>query len=161
MTKEDKEKIILKHDNLIHFIQQKFTIHNFTYEELHQELLTHVAYKLDEYDKERSSLTTFIHMVVVNKLKNMYKNKRNKVVEIATDEKEMNYLLDELAPYSPSEKMALEVAFDIAREHPRSDIILRIMHGESMTNIARDSYCDISTVSKIWKSYIDKVKSEL
>lgn len=162
MDNKEKEQIILKYSNLIHSLIHRYKINNFTHEELFQEVVTHLCNKLGEYDSNLTKVSTFVYVVVNNKLKNMIKSKHNTYMEmINIEENNMEDLLSEIAPYSPSERIALEVAFDILRHDKNKDVIIRVMQGETQTNIAKDYGVSKKRINNIWREYINKVRGEL
>lgn len=155
MTNEEKEKALLQYDNLIHSIQKKYTIHGYTYEELHQELLTHLWCKLNKYDKDKSALSTFISMIVNNKLKNMFNNRRN-VKEICIG-LGMNIEKSKLAP---QEETVISIANEMLKKHKHKEVLFEVMSGRKILDIADDYALSANYVGILWKEFIERIREE-
>lgn len=162
MDNDKKENIIIKFQGLINMLLSRYNILDMSYEDLKQEVLTHVSEKLDEYDKSKSALSSYIYMVTKNKLNNLYHSKKN--INRGDYEIKLNDCLlvfEELSPYTPNERIAIEVAYDVLNQYPRKDVIELILKGFKQADIARAYGVSKSYINQIFKDYIEKVKGVL
>ena len=154
----NREDILKQHNGLIWSVVHKYkaSIHDHDEEDIHQELLMHVYSKLPNYNPDKSSITTFINMVCENKCLNMIKYKNNKYTELVEELPE-----EELEELAPIESIALEVAFEVLREHPNKDILMSRLMGERSTDIAKRVNMSKQNISRIWGEFINEVREKL
>ncbi len=157
MNNTEKENIIIQYSNLIHSIQRRYKIQFFTYEELHQELLTHLCKKLDSYDPTKSELSTYITMCIKGKLNNMYMNRRN-VHEEPIGFK-IKYILND--EYNHNEKEALAVANEILEKHKHKELLNELIKGKTQMQVAKEFGYSNNWVSLLWLKFINQIRSEL
>jgi RNA polymerase sigma factor (sigma-70 family) len=160
MNNSEKEKYIIKYESMIWGLVHNFknTIYDHDEEELFQEVVTHLAYKLDEYDSSKSKINTYIYNVCKNKMINMMTSKRNMRDEPMDN---LEVLLNETVTYAPSERVVLDVAYEIIQNHPEKTILTELIRGTPQRIIAEESKMSQQYVSKVWREFITEVKSEL
>lgn len=159
----NKETIFQKNHDLIMSLIHKYKkyIHDYEEEDLYQEVLTHLDLKLNHYDDNKASISTFVYMVVKNKLYNMANNKHN-VKHTIADEEVIEGLMEGQREELPfADKIALEVAYDIMRNHEHRSLLVDLIKGENQSRCAEKYYMSQQNVSRIWKEFIDNVKNEL
>ncbi len=167
MTNEQKTDILTKHLPLIKSIVNRYFIKQFTHEELTQEVLTHLSNKLDQFDPNRSKITTFISVVCNNKLSNMVaydkRKKREEYDEIPEEIDNIEFLLNVLCDRSPNERLAIEVAYDVLYMLGEKEqrVVKKTLMNQKQQVIAEEEGVTQGRVSQIWKEYINKVRSEL
>ena len=99
-------------------------------------------------------------MVLKNKLNNLYLNPNN-TEEIPMPKDSIEGLLSEVRGYAPTEKVALEVAFDMMYKSEKREILLRVFSNERQKDIADDLNVTPQYISKVWREFINSVKEEL
>ena len=157
----ENEEVLRQYMGLIYKLSYKYlhVISDLELEDIVQECLTHVSNKLKYYDSEKSALSTYITIICNHKLQNMSRHSK-KVV--AQNEGDMEAIFwENIINYSPNEKIAIEVAYDVAREHNEKEIILKILQYKNQSEVAKEIGVSRQRISKIWNDYIDKVKEEL
>lgn len=160
MKNSDKEKILIKYESMIWGLVHKFkdSIHDHDEEELFQEVVTHLANKLDAYNPSKSRINTYIHNVCKNKMINMLQSKKNVREEIVDN---MEVLLNATVGYAPSERMVLDIAYEIIHNHPEKTILTELIRGTPQRIIAEESGMSQQYVSKVWREFITEVRREL
>lgn len=162
MDNEKKENIIIKFQGLINMLLSRYNILDMSYEDLKQEVLTHISEKLDDYEESKSALSSYIYMITKNKLNNLYHSKKN--INRGDYEIKLNDCLlvfEELSPYTPNERIAIEVAYDVFNQYKHKDVIELILKGFKQSDISRAYGVSQSYINQIFKDYIEKVKSAL
>jgi len=157
----EKEEVLLQYDGLIYKLSYKYlhVIKDLELEDIVQECRTHVANKLEQYNPNKSALSTYITIICTHKLQNM--SRRSKM-SIPYDEVSMEILFWEIAKeYSPNEKKTLEMAYLVAREHNETKIILKILQYNNQSEVAKEMGVSRQRISKIWNDYIREVKEKL
>ena len=161
MTNEQKENIIIDYNNLIHSIICRYNIFGFTYEELYQEVITHLANKLDNYDHSKSKLSTYITLVTKNKLNNLYTNKRN-VQEIPFGGKEdVETHVEPDYELSPVEVEALATMKENIDKHEHKELLNELINGYNQQGVADKYGYTREWVNKIWRLFVNEVKESL
>lgn len=160
MNNSEKERIIIKYESMIWGLVHNFknTIYDHDEEELYQEVVTHLANKLDEYDENKSKINTYIHNVCKNKMINMMNSRRNTRDEPMDN---LEVLLNHTVDYAPSERVVLDIAYEIIQNHPEKVILTEMMRGTPQRLIAEQSGMSQQYVSKVWREFITEVKKEL
>lgn len=153
---KDNEKKIM---SLIH--KYKHIIHDYEVEDLHQEVLTHLDVKLNDYDKDKASVDTFVYMVTKNKLYNMANNKHNRKDVLVSERKLEDIMEDNRKDFTFADKIALEVAFDVMYKHKHSDLLYELFKGAKQHYVAEKHGVSQQYVSKLWNEFVDTVKNEL
>ena len=153
--KDNHNKIM----SLIH--KYKHIIHDYEVEDLYQEVLTHLDVKLNDFDSNKSSIDTFVYMVTKNKLYNMANNKHNRK-DVLVSEKKIEELSEgQRVDLVLADKEALEVAFDILRQHKHAELLFELVKGEKQNVVAENHGLSQQYVSRLWKEFIEDVKNEL
>lgn len=161
MTNEQKENIIIDYNNLIHSIICRYNIHGFTYEELYQEVITHLAFKLDNYDSSKSKLSTYITLVTKNKLNNLYTNKRN-VQEIPLGGKEdVETYIEANYELSPIEVEALATMKENIDKHEHKEILNELINGHNQQDVADKYGYTREWVNRIWRGFVNEIKENV
>lgn len=159
----NKETIFRKNSDLILSLIRKYKkyIHDYEEEDLYQEVLTHLDLKLNNYDESKASISTFVYMVVKNKLYNMANNKHN-VKHVIADEEVIGGIMESQREDLPlADKMALEVAYDLMRQHEHRSLLVDLIKGVNQSRLADKYHMSQQNVSRIWKEFIENVKNEL
>ena len=158
-----KEIIFKRHEKKILSLIRRYrkVIQDYDEEDLYQELLTHIDYKLANYDETKSSVDTFVYMVAKNKLYNMANSKHNRK-DVMMDEESLEDLVDMFnSPLSRSDSIVLEVAYDLMRNSEHKPLLADLTIGLTQQAVAEKYKISQQKVSKIWKDFIDAVKNEL
>jgi len=145
--------------SLIH--KYKHIIHDYEVEDLYQEVLTHLDVKLNDYNKEKASVDTFVYMVTKNKLYNMANNKHNRKDVLVSEKKIEDLVESDRMDLVLADKEALEVAFDILRQHKHAELLFALVKGEKQHYVAEKHGLSQQYVSRLWKEFIEDVKNEL
>jgi len=158
-----KEIIFKRHEKKILSLIRRYrkVIQDYDEEDLYQELLTHIDYKLANYDETKSSVDTFVYMVAKNKLYNMANSKHNRK-DVMMDEESLEDLVDMFnSPLSRGDSIVLEVAYDLMRNSEHKPLLADLTIGLTQQAVAEKYKISQQKVSKIWKDFIDAVKNEL
>lgn len=158
-----KEEIFKRNESKILSLIRRYrnVIQDYDEEDLYQELLTHIDYKLANYDEEKSSIDTFVYMVAKNKLYNLANSKHNRK-DVLMDEESLEDLANSFAsPMSRGDSMVLEIAWDVMRHSEYKDMLQDLTIGLTQQAVAEKYSISQQKVSKIWKDFIEVVKNEL
>jgi len=158
-----KEEIFKRNQKKILFLIRKYrkVIHDYDEEDLYQELLTHINYKLEHYDETKASVDTFVYMVAKNKLYNMANSKHNRK-DILMDEESLEDLVDSFnSPMSRGDSIVIEIAYDLMRNSEHKPLLADLTIGLTQQAVAEKYKISQQKVSKIWKEFIDAVRNEL
>jgi RNA polymerase sigma factor (sigma-70 family) len=158
-----KEIIFKRNEKKILSLIRRYrkVIQDYDEEDLYQELLTHIDYKLANYDETKSSVDTFVYMVAKNKLYNMANSKHNRK-DVLMDEESLEELVDTFSsPMSHGDAIVLEVAYDLMRNSEHKPLLADLTIGLTQQAVAEKYKISQQKVSKIWKEFIDAVKNEL
>jgi len=168
-----KERVIIDFENMIHkhCIMYNNMIKDMDYDDIVQEVKTHIAFKLDEYDSDKSSVSTYVYTVIRNKLENLSKfsrrRKRNfNVKDVMVDRYDngiAELLLGGQDERSDYENEVLKIAYRAfdGESDRNKDILKRIFRGERYENIAKDYKISTGQIGNIKNKFIKEVKSEL
>jgi len=163
MKTEKKGKIIQEFSPIIISVVQNF--HNqvvtHDWEELYQEVITHLANKLEHYDPARGKLSTYVYIVSRNKCLNMIKSPKNTKEHPVEYDEEMANEMNEIYSLTKQEWGAWQVAMDMLENHSKKHIIKRIMNGVPIVVVASDEGVSHQYVSKVWRDFIKDIKEEL
>jgi len=170
---KDNKKIeyIKQVENLIHSITHKYSVPNYTKEDLFQECTTKLWTALDDYNS-RYSLTTYVYTVLTNLLYTLAVKESNTINanhikvsgidNILKDTKQYDltrYCED--TPYSNKELDMLFTAFVLLHNEDNKEIIERWLRGETMDIIGYDLGISKQAVSKRINKFIEKVRNEV
>lgn len=158
-----KEEIFRRNESKILSLIRRYkkVIHDYDEEDLYQEILTHIDYKLSNYDEKKASIDTFVYMVAKNKLYNLANSKHNRK-DVLMDEETLEDLANSFAsPMSRGDSIVLEIAWDVMRHNEYKDLLQDLTIGLTQQAAAEKYQMSQQKVSKIWKEFIDTVKNEL
>ena len=168
MTIEEKEEIIMSYNDMFYFQCRKYNnmIWDLDFEELVQEIRTHVSDKLDDYDSSKSSVSTFVYMVTRNKLENMrkYLQRRRNVEPQPLDNLEedlIDVILENYDGITVREKEILEIAFDMVEDEDNKNIIMDFIKTGDKVAVGKKYGLSRQRVYQIIKKFGEKVKEEL
>jgi RNA polymerase sigma factor (sigma-70 family) len=136
-------------------------IHDYEEEDLYQEVLTHLDLKLNNYDQSKSAIGTFVYMVVKNKLYNMVNNKHNVKHSVAEEGVIEGIMESQREDLPLADKIALEVAYEVIRDHENKDMLSDLIKGLNQNQCAEKYKMTQQNVSRIWKKFIEDVKDGL
>ena len=171
MNYNKKVQYLEQVENLIHSITHKYSVPNYTKEDLFQECMTKLWIVLDDYDNQYS-LTTYVYTVLTNLLYtlavkesntiNMNHVKVNGIDNILKETKQYDltrYCED--IPYSNKELDMLFTAFVFLHDEDNKEIIERWLRGETMGIIGYDLGISEQAVSKRINKFTEKVRDEV
>ena len=139
-------------------LKYQHLIHDHELEDLLQEGRTHLWKRLDDYNPHKGKATTFAHVIVENKFKNMVKSrKNNRDIPIEINEEE----LIEDNNLSNIEKKELRDIILYIHDYKYKDIITKIALGFTMEFIGKEYNISKQRVSKIWNEFIKNFKEEI
>lgn len=159
----NKEKVFKdNHKKIMSLVHKyKHIIHDYDVEDLYQEVLTHLDVKLNDYNKEKASVDTFVYMVTKNKLYNMANNKHNRKDILVSENKLEDIMEDNREEFAFADKIALEVAFDFMHKHKHRDLLFELFKGAKQQYVAEKYKVSQQYVSKLWNEFIETVQNEL
>ena len=155
MNNERKTEILLQYDNLIKKLCYSYRIFGFTKEELMQEVRTHIAHKLDDFDETLSRLEFYIPLVIKNKLNNMFKSPKNQ------KDYPVGVVKDEEIFYTEFECDTLQLAFELLDNHEHKDLIFDKINGYTFRELEKKYGVSKSTAHRIYDSFLKSVRNEL
>jgi RNA polymerase sigma factor (sigma-70 family) len=158
-----KEELFKRNEKKILSLIRRYrnVIQDYDEEDLYQELLTHIDYKLKNYDETKASIDTFVYMVAKNKLYNMANSKHNRR-DVLMDEESLEELVDTFSsPLSRGDSIVLEIAYDLMRNSEHKPLLADLTIGLTQQAVAEKYKISQQKVSKIWKEFIDAVRNEL
>ena len=160
MTKLEKEAVIKDYLPLVYSVVGTFkhSINDLDFDDMVQEVLTHLSNKLDKYDSSKSKLSTYIYTVSRNKLINMKNSKKNyKEVPIDFDEEKLSDII-----FNNQEEMK-ELKEWLRKEVGKLSgnalgVMTLIMEGYTQSEVSRIVGLSRQRVSQIYYEFIEGVK---
>lgn len=116
----------------------------------------------DKYDPSKSSITTWLYLIVNSRLKNYYRDRKETVdyTELEnllfTDEPDM-----ERAVYLEELRRFLSEKLELLPEKQRKAVILRYFHNKEFTEIAEELDTTPGNIRVILSRALDKLEKEL
>ena len=158
MTNEEKEKIIIKFTPLINSIIVKYhsSIHDLEFEDIRQEVLMHIAKKLDKYNPNKAKVSTYIMTISKNKLINMTKSKKNKKETPISFNEDME--TKTLFSDDSIKDLGIDEVVNTLEEF-KQGVIRMIMEGYTQTHVSKIVGLSRQRVNQIWFEFVEEYKN--